>query len=180
MPEILFLDLARRAGWAAGPIGGIIASGSVTLGSSGASHGAQFAALDAWLANEIETRRPSVVAFEQPMDPRHMGRKSTFKTARALLGFTAIAEATCHRLKVPRIYECAVRDVRKHLLGKQPRPGQAKQEVMQRLRYSGWRPADDNEADAIAGFLYLEAILAPEAAVHRLPVFTRVSREDRG
>lgn len=179
MPQIIFLDLARRAGWAAGDIGGGVASGSVVLGASDASHGAQFARLDAWLADLIAERQPSVVAFEQPMDPRHMGSRSTFKTARALMGFTAIAEACCHRNRVPRVYECAVRDVRKHLLGKQPAKGKAKEEVMTHLRYLGWRPEDDNEADAVAGWLYMEAILAPEAGARRLPVFSRVSRGDR-
>jgi len=177
--RILFLDIARNTGWAEGVPGEKIASGSVRLAGDGASHGAIFASLDAWLSERLEARRYSVVAFEQPMDPRHMGKRTTFKTARMLMGLTAIAEAASHRHSVPRVVECDVRDIRKHLLGKQPAKGNAKAEVMQFLAYTGWRAKDDNEADAIAGWLYCEAVLAPQHGADRLPMFSRIKREDR-
>lgn len=173
---ILFLDLARQAGWAIGRAGGEIASGSEFLAPPAQGHGRTFAALDAFMADLIETNRPSVVAFEQPMDPRHMGKRTTFKTARLLMGLTAIAEACCARMQVRRTVECSVADIRKHLLGKQPARGQAKEEVMQYLKYTGFKPSDDNEADAIAGWLYCEAILSPQDGSRRLPMFSRVKR----
>jgi len=176
MTRIIFLDLARQAGWAEGATGEPIRSGSEMLAPTDATHGRTFAALDAFLTERIEAFRPNVVAFEQPMDPRHMGGRTTFKTARLLMGLTAIAEATVHRMGVRTIYECDVRDIRKHLLGKQPAKGQAKEEVMQYLRYTGWTPRDDNEADAIAGWLYVEAILSPQDGARRIPMFSRVKR----
>ncbi|MCA1776101.1 MAG: hypothetical protein LC676_10965 [Loktanella sp.] len=173
MSRILFLDLARQTGWASGVPGGRIASGSVPLASTQASHGATFAALDALLTEWIEEGGYGVVAFEAPMDPRHMGKMTTFKTTRLLLGLTAIAEATCYRLKVRRTVECSVQDVRKHVIGGQPTRGKAKQEVLQHMIRAGHNPRDDNEADAIAGWLYTEAILAPEKSAERMPMFRR-------
>lgn len=179
--KILFLDLARRTGWALGEPGGALRSGSTALARDKAPLGELFTGLDAWLTAMIGDHRPGVVAFEQPMDPRHMGGKTTFHTVRLLIGLAAQAEATCFRLKVPHVFECSVSDVRKHVVGKVPRGGgkEAKKAVIGALRIQGFgKIRDDNEADAVAGWLYTEAVLSPSKGEQRLPLFQRTRRGD--
>ena len=53
--------------------------------------------------------------------------------------------------------EVSVHDVRKHLMGRSPRGEGTKELVMQAVRERGFQPTDDNEADAIAGWLYAES-----------------------
>lgn len=176
---ILFLDLARRTGWALGAPGGAVRSGAAIIAKPGASIGETLSALDAWLTGMIGDNRPRMVAFEQPMDPRHMGGKTTFHTVRLLIGLACQTEATCHRLKIPHVFECTINDVRKHLMGKAKRGGgkEAKLAVMGALRMQGFgKITDDNEADAIAGWLYCEAVLAKGEAQERLPLFARTRR----
>lgn len=93
------------------------------------------------------------------MDPRHM--KTNINTARMLLGMPAVVEGLAHQTGHHRLFEASVHDVRKHLLGFRPQSGEAKRVVIGALRDRGFSPRDDNEADAIAGWLYACSVLSP-------------------
>lgn len=159
--RVLFLDLARQAGWAEGIPGQGVISGTIQLAAAGAGHGAVGAGLIGFLEDRFSTGRYQEVCFERPLDIRHLKRMTNFATARQLYGLCMMAEAVCYRHRIPRVTEASAQDIRKHLLGKQPAKGKAKIEVSNMLRVLGYRPVDDNEADAIAGWLYVSAIRAP-------------------
>lgn len=168
---ILFLDLATTTGWAVGRPGETIRSGSIRFAKPREDQAAAFARYQVWLDNLIAADNVAEVVFEQPMDPRHMVDKktrrnlTTFDTIRKLLGLCAITEATA-RLAGIRVTEASVHAIRRHVLSGQRAPkGEAKRVVAARLQMLGFRPTDDNESDAIAGWLYASAIRAPGADI---------------
>lgn len=88
------------------------------------------------------------------MDPRHM--KTNVKTIRMLNGL-CFAAGSLAVVQGITLREVSVHDVRKHLMGRSPRGEGTKELVMQAVRERGFQPTDDNEADAIAGWLYAES-----------------------
>lgn len=167
--SILFLDLARQTGWCEGAPGEAPQSGSHRLAPADASPAAVYAGLIDFLGQRLTTFRYRVVAFEAPLDVRHM-QKTNINTARMLLGIAAIAEGVAYSTGHHRLFEAAVHDVRRHLLGFRPKGGEAKRAVIDRLKMLGFNPVDDNEADAIAGWLYACAIIDPQKAKMTLPL----------
>lgn len=168
---ILFLDLATQMGFCEGEPGERPVSGSVRLAPEGSRPAAIFGGLLAFLGERMTAIRYRCVVFEAPMDPRHM--KTNINTARMLIGLPAIAEAVAYQTGHYGIREASVHDVRKHLLGARPAKGEAKGAVIARLRSMGFDPVDDNEADAIAGWLYAAAVIAPARATETAPLLAR-------
>ncbi|SHE78359.1 hypothetical protein SAMN05444339_10251 [Loktanella atrilutea] len=169
--RILALDLATTTGWALGVPGQPITSGSIRFSGSTEDQSIGFARYTSWIGELLSTHDVTEVCYEQPMDPRHMvnkvtGRATTnFATIRLLLGMCAITEAQARIYRVPRLTEAPVQSVRKHLLKHRPAKGQSKIAVAQMLKILGYRPVDDNEADALALILYVSAIRAPGADI---------------
>lgn len=156
---VLFLDLATTMGWCEGVVGSgdRPISGTVRLAPVGSSPAAIYGGLLQWLATRLPVMRYRMICYEAPMDPRHM--KTNINTARVLLGLPAIVEAVAHQTGHYRVTEANVNDVRKYLLGRRPAKGDGKRAVMDALRPLGYAPADDNEADAIAGWLYVGQLI---------------------
>lgn len=162
---ILFLDLATTMGFCEGipGTGENPTSGTIRLAPAGSSPAAIFGGLLDFLATRMTAFRYRLVVYEAPMDPRHM--KTNINTARILLGMPAIVEAVAHQTGHHSIREASVNDVRKHLLGYIPRrakgerDGGQKAPVIAHLRESGYDPQDDNEADAIAGWIYAASLI---------------------
>jgi hypothetical protein len=163
---ILFLDLATTMGWCEGipGTGDRPASGTVRLAPAGSSPAAIFGGLLDFMATRLTAFRYRLVVYEAPMDPRHM--KTNINTARILLGMPAIVEAVAHQTGHHSLREAHVNDVRNSLLGYIPRrekggkPGDQKAPVIARLRECGYDPKDDNEADAIAGWIYAAKMIS--------------------
>lgn len=149
--QILFLDIATRTGWCVGAPGAVPTSGTCRLGRTGAKDAEVFGAMLAWLGGLLTEARFARVIFEAPVGPGMVG-KTNFSTMRRLNGLCAIAEAVCHQTQHP-VYQASAASVRKVVLGN-GRPKDAKAAVMAEIRARGFDPADDNEADAIAGWLY--------------------------
>lgn len=166
---ILFLDIATTTGWAEGLPGDRPVSGKLRLAPEGSKPAAIFGGMLAFLGARLSAFRYRMIVYEAPMDPRHM--KTNINTARVLLGLPAVVEAVAHQTGHHAIREANVHDVRKHLLGGRPAKGDAKREVIASLRGLGFDPADDNEADAIAGWLYAAAQVDPKAAPPTGPLF---------
>lgn len=167
--RVLFLDLATTTGWCEGEPGKSPESGTIRLAPAGASPAAAFGGLIAFLGERLTARRYRLVAYEQPMDPRHL--KTNINTARKLIGMPAIVEGLCHQTGHSRVHEVGVHAIRKSLIGGRPARGEAKREVTKHLHLLGYRPADDNEADAIAGWLHVTAIIDPESGARGGPLF---------
>lgn len=160
---ILFLDLARTTGWCEGPINERPLSGTVRLAPEGAPPAAVFGGMLDFLATRLTALRYRMIVYEAPMDPRHL--KTNLNTARILLGLPAIVEAVAYQTGHFSVREANVNDVRRDLLGFIPRRakgerGQAqKSPVVEAVQARGFDPRDDNEADAIAGWLFAVAQL---------------------
>lgn len=169
-PSILALDIATRAGWAFARPGEYPLSGSVRLAPPGSSNGTIGRGMLRWLTDFITVNKPGMIYYEVPLDPRHMGRKTTFATARILLGLPFLVETIAEARGIFKLREAGVQDVRKHFCGT-PRPKDKKQAVLARCRQLGWKPEDDNAADALALWDFACAIEAPGAAIATSPLF---------
>ena len=170
--SILCLDLATQMGWCEGEPGGKATSGTHRLAPQGAHPAAISGGLIEWLGQRLTTFRYRMIAYEAPMDPRHM--KTNINTARLLLGLCAIVEGVAYQTgHGQRLREVNVHDVRKHLLGGRPPKGEAKTQVTRMVTALGHKPADDNEADAIAIWHYASAIADSRIAQMTTPLFNR-------
>lgn len=167
---ILFLDLARQAGWAYGLPGTKCESGSVNLSPGSTEQIAAFGGVLALVAQRIAIARPKMIVYESPFDPRHM--KTTFPTARMLLGLPAVAEAVAYASGIFSIREANVNDVQYFLLNHRPKNRDAgKREIFDFVTALGYAPADDNESDAIAGWLYACSIVDSRVGERLTPLF---------
>ena len=168
--SILALDIASRTGWAFGRPGELPKSGSVRLAPPGSSNGTVGRGMLRWLADFLSAESPNALYYEVPIDPRHMGSKTNFKTARLLIGLPFLVEAIAEARGLFYQREAGVQNVRKHFVGT-PRPKDKKQSVLARCRLLGWKPEDDNAADALALWDFACAIEAPRAAIMTAPLF---------
>jgi hypothetical protein len=166
---ILFLDVATQMGWCEGLPGEMPISGTVRLAPEGSKPAAIFGGMLSFLGARLTAFRYRMIAYEAPMDPRHM--KTNINTARVLLGLPAVLEAVAYQTGHHAIREASVHDVRRHLLGARPAKGDAKRAVIEAVRGMGFDPKDDNEADSIAGWLYTVSQIDPKAAAAVGPLF---------
>jgi hypothetical protein len=171
--SILFLDLATTFGWCEGEPGGKAIYGFQRFAPAGSEPPAIFGGAARWMATRLQAFKPKTIVYEAPLDPRHMGPKTNMKTARVLLGLPAVIEAVAHLAGVYDIREARIDDVRLHLLGTRPKRDVAKMKVLQRLAAMGYDVKDDNAADALAGWLYACAVIAPDKAPQTTPLFAR-------
>lgn len=147
--HILALDLSTQTGWAYGVIGATPRSGTVTLAKPGASHGEIGRGFLRWFLDFVTVNEVDTLFYEVPADPRFMGSKTTFKTARILIGLPFLLETAAGSRGINRIIETTVHDARKFFLGKSPRGGQGKDLVQAKCRALGWKFEDHNAADAL-------------------------------
>jgi len=172
---ILALDLASRSGWALGVPGARPLSGSIRFAREGHSMAAHFAGCRDWLDAFVAVNKPRVVIFEAPIAPSFMIGHTTTTTARALLGLIGMVEGTLYGRGFD-VREASVSDVRRFFLGSaRIKSKDAKAATVRRCVELGWRPADDNAADALALWAYMISILSPADGVKLLPLFGRTS-----
>lgn len=169
--SILCLDLATQMGFCEGEPGEKPTSGTVRLAPKGSSSAAVYGGLVDWLATRLTTFKYRMVVFEAPIDPRWQKQPRSAATARLLLGLCGITEGICYQTGHFRVMEANVQDVRFHVLGVKPPSGQGKPMVMDRLRVLGHQFKDDNEADAIAVWLYATALADSRIAQMTHPMF---------
>lgn len=176
--EILFLDLATTLGWAEGVPGEKPRYGGHRLAPPSSAQRAVFGGMIQWLGTRLQAFRPRVVVYEAPRDPRHMGKATNFDTARSLIGLCAVVEGVCDRMGVYDVREADVNEIRKHFLpAGSPRTGSAvKRAVIQQCRRFGYDPADDNVADALAGWHFVSSVLSPSTAATTTPLFRDMTR----
>ena len=103
-------------------------------------------ALDQW--------RPSRLIVEAPL---HIAAMHHDGAARQQLGLRAIVLCESSRAETPIPEEYSADLVRQEMLGRSHFPkGTVKRHVIQWARDNGFRPADDNEADAICLWSYYD------------------------
>jgi len=159
MLPILVLDLATRLGFAVMRNGGNrqIVSGVHVVAKPRTGVGAFLAGYEDWLAQMLFDEVPAVVVFESPIMPT----TTTPEVLRKLIGLAGCTEKMCHRDKIT-CYEARNSTVLKYFTGY---GGGSREErkasVLAECRRLGFKPEDDNEADALAILHY---------AVHRLGI----------
>ena len=152
---ILFLDLARQMGWCEGEPGlAHPASGSIRLAPSEDGQTAAFVGLYDFLRDRLTTFRYQSIWYEAPLDPRWKGMATNPATTAMLFGLPAIVRVVAHKTRHFNVRSEKVGVIRRGVFGKSPVAAEAKGFVMDELAGRGFHPRDDNEADAIAGWLY--------------------------
>lgn len=156
---ILTLDLAKRLGWAVGSPGARPHFGTVEL--RGQSHGAIYAALVDWLEDAIRLHAPAEIVAEAPLV---RGEHQGIDAGRLALGMIAHLELVAHDHGI-RLLEEHVARTRKAVMGRGNfAKGTAKSEVMAWCRANGFDPPDDNAADALVLWRYVEQLRVGRAA----------------
>jgi hypothetical protein len=168
--DILALDLAKNTGWAWGPPGGEPIHGSVDFGAGAASRARVLRRCREWLRDFLTVNDTRLVVFEAPMTPDQLHGYTNIDSIRLLIGIAeTVDELLFDRLDVR---EAKVNDVRRFFLGSaRIKRDDAKAQTKMLCRRLGWRPVDDNAADALALWSYQCAIMSPEHSVKLLPLW---------
>lgn len=166
--SVLFLDLATTLGWAEGEPGGRAVSGALRLAKPGATPGMIGKGLMDFLPPRLAAFRPARVVYEMPFIAGIANANTTMVT----WGLAFEVEMICEVYGV----QCAkanLSTIRKSVLGHVPRGKgvDVKGIVIAHVRSLGYDPADDNEADAICGWIYACSVLDPKASVNSTPLF---------
>jgi hypothetical protein len=153
------LDTARTTGWCVGAPGERPHYGSVTF--RGPSHGAVYGAFVDWCDDAIRLHQPAQIIVEAPL---HRGGHLGQDAALLSLGFLAHLELLCHDHAVTLLTE-HVQRTRKAVIGRGNfAKGTAKAEVLAWCKAQGYDPPDDNAADALVLWRYVEQLRLGRAA----------------
>lgn len=160
---ILALDIATVVGFAAARAGERPIHGHYRVAEVGAPAGRVFCCFRDWLNHEADLLRPAYVFAEDQFVPANASRD----VMRRLLGLRAVCEMVCDERDI-RLRWVPVQTVQRFVsgFGRWPR-GEKKPAMIRAIERYGWRPQDDNEADALGVFLYAEHQIAPHAAAAR-------------
>ena len=166
--DILFLDIARVTGWCEGPIRGPLRYGYKELAPEGSSEGAILAGALTFIATRLQAFRPRIIAYEAPLDPRHVA-KTTLQTIERQIGLPAVIEAVGFKMGCYDIRKAAVADIREYWLGARNIKGdRAKRMVRDKLRSLGYDPQTLDASDAIAGHRFVSAAIDPSLRIEPL------------
>ena len=169
---IMALDLASVSGWAVGDPGGTPEHGSHRFAKAGASHEAIFAKAMDWAETIIMLHQPKLIVWEAPL-PGFKSGKTTNDVTTILFGLPAVVGVVAYR---QGIFDCRKADtaaVRNHFIGCNPKRAKAKPMVVRQCCAMGWNCSDDNEADALATWSYMCALLDPRLALAPTALFGR-------
>lgn len=165
---ILALDIAAQTGFAFGKPGEAPTSGTLRLQGEGLDERAHF--LVCWMTKLVREHGIDVFYVELPMNPFHMKGKTTFSTILSLIVYWGVSRVTAYGLGIRYRLNVHPQDVRKWFLGV-ARPKTKKLAVMAKCREMGWKPRDDNEADALAIWQFACGQEAPEESILSTPLF---------
>lgn len=157
---LLALDLATHTGFAEGTIGDTPRFGSIRFAPSGSGRPALFGGAVSWIGTMMQGFRPQIIAYENPFAPSVMRGHTNRSTALVLLGLPAIIQGIGYRMGVFNFCGCKPETVRQYFINQKRLPrAEAKRAVMQRCRELGHDVKNDNEADALALWYYVDAML---------------------
>lgn len=167
---VLALDLATRTGFAHGALGEPPKWGSHDFGR-GRSNGEVLANFHGWLNGKIDAVGATMVVFESPYMPSGQNpwaAPANALTIRRLFAFAGITEAVCHTRRL-RCLEARPSEITRGILGG-PAPrrrAEKKAATIKMIRLLGFPVENDDEADALALWLYAEANFAPHQVSRR-------------
>jgi hypothetical protein len=114
-----------------------------------------------------------LVVWEAPLATSFSRGTTTNNTTTLLYGLPAIIGAVAYLRGIYDIRKAETKDVRNHFIGSNPKRAKAKPLVMRQCRTMGWDVSDDNEADALATWHYMCALIDPKLAMKPTPLFGR-------
>ena len=173
-PNILALDVANSIGFCLGRVGtSEPLIGSINLRDVGTARPRRLLYLAKALASMFARYAIDQVYYEAPMAIAVAARVgATEETMLLLRGAIGVVECEAARAGIEDIDSFTVQEVRKHLLGAGRLPkGTGKKAVMDMVATLGYKVKDDNEADAVAGWLYCSALVDPRRAHLVTPLF---------
>jgi Holliday junction resolvasome RuvABC endonuclease subunit len=158
MTRLLVLDLATNLGFAVGTERGVEDHGSHRLPSTGNDIAAFLKAYRAWLTSAIQRFNPDEVVFEMPIMPS----VTNLATLRKLYSLCGLTELIAKDLGC-QVSEANLMEIRRHFIGTARAPKEIpkadrrqwmKDRIVSSARARGFRPANDDDADALALFAY--------------------------
>ena len=161
---ILALDLASVTGWACGAVGEHPSHGYIRFAKPGASHEAIFANAAKWAESMIDQYKPTLVIWESPLSTAFKRGVTTTDTTAILFGLPAVIGSVAYRRGIYDLRKAATRDVRLHFIGSNPKRVAAKKLVIKACNVRGWNVTDDNEADALSLWDFMQTIQKARAA----------------
>lgn len=169
--SVLALDLASVSGWALGEPGAEPQHGSIRFAAAGASHEAIFAKAYCWMWDMCDVHAIGTVVWEAPLATIFKRGSTNSNTTTLLYGLPAVIGAAAYLCGIYDIRKAETRDVRNYFIGANPKRVKAKPMVMYQCRKMGWPVADDNEADALALWSYMCALIDPKLALQPTLLF---------
>jgi hypothetical protein len=125
-----------------------------------------------------------IVRYEAPLNIAVMVKiGSSDETITFLRSCIGVLEIAALRAGIGDVGEFKVQDVRKHFLGSRTFPkgktgrSEAKDRVLKMCHMLGFKVANDNESDAVAGWHYCCALHNPRLAVATTPLFGAVDAD---
>ena len=177
---ILFHDVASKFGWCEGVPGELPTFGSARFAPEGAASPAYFGGAFKWAATKFQETVYRAVFIEAPLDPRHLGQRTTRDTGLRLIGLPAAIAAAAHLCRIYDFRELRADDIRIDLLGRRLKRAEAKPAVIGALQALGYAVADPDAADALAGWRHACRLLSPSIE-HAVPMSLQIAgRLDRG
>jgi Holliday junction resolvasome RuvABC endonuclease subunit len=173
---ITALDLATKTGVCHGPAGSprpLLETWSLAAASERPN---RLVLLDEMLERHIADFKPAAIYYEAPLPIAVLiqigARDQTIQMLRSLV---AVAEQACARNGV-KVGSWQVQAARHAVMGRgRFKRGEAKKHVMAFCRMLNYMPANDNEADALVGWLYQSALLNPRTAHLTTPLFAQTA-----
>lgn len=176
--NLLVLDLATATGFCFGTEAGPIEHGSFKLPSTGGDIGSFLAAYRRWLSAAISRWAPDEIVFEMPI----LGQGMALPVLRKLYGLCGLTELIAQDRHV-KCGEANLLDIRRHFIGSHRAPKDVqctpgckakscgrcrdlrrkwlKETTISMCRARGFRPGDDNAADALALFSFVQSTRNP-------------------
>ena len=185
--NVLALDVATVMGWAQGRADQMKPRfGTYNLGRLARDTEDKMAALMRWMLDVIRVDRPDLVVIERAMDPNlaaRLGNRSI--TIEELIALAKCAGAVCRLAGIPFKY-CDRQKALGFFTGqstykdeKDPRTGKVtksrdvgKRATVRRCYQLGIEVQDDNQADAVALFMWACGQLNPAIAHRVTPLFS--------
>jgi hypothetical protein len=192
---LLALDVATVTGWAYGVPGSRPEWGGFRAGRRGVETGECLHLFQLWLDERVETWRPDWIVFEAPYVPRTAPTRIRTRTGeivatlpaktppidikvlRRLISLCGLVEMIAWQHQV-RCREEASNVICRHFTGHGSWGGRAeKKAATQRMcAVYGWSGVTEDEADALALWVYAEAVLYPMVDRAGGPLFVMLDR----
>ena len=151
--RLFALDLATKTGWASGTPEaqrGLV-WGHIKLPSTGSDIGAFLAAYRTWLVGMIDMHQPDWIAFEAPVLPQ----QTSLNTVRKLQCLCGLTELIARDHKI----DCTEANNQKVKVFFTGHGGKKGDRIIKSCNVRGWDTQDQDEADALAVWLYTLAQL---------------------